>query len=802
MMVRRFCLLLMLVTPGCGLLHAQTLTLPAQTGQALSLAPDDWRLELQQVRSWQFEAPAPAGRRQVVLNFRVRIDNPSTIGSTNMVQVELNGQTVGLKTARRQMRLLNKPNRFAWSDPPFLTWYIPGGQWRLAYAPDFEVLTQAPYYGPEAYHFALDVSDLIRPGDNALTLTHTGNKDIARNARCDLALVFRDLKLEVRQGPGVLPGEPPRPPRSRPFVCGQTRSRPFQAKARQSELIVQDTAGHQYVVTSYLGEGPPGYEGPCRWRHRREVRPEPGRGRLLVTDHFSNTSDQAIPLRLRHELRLGRSRCERVNFGGREDPSLEELNRPECPYLFLPHDGVGVGLVAYDDVLRMHGTLYFDDDRQAGGVRDDWFGLPPHGEYTMTWAVYCTATDNVFDLVNLVRRDWGVAFRLDGGYNFFEPDAILAYDDVKLKQHLDMLDINVAMSQGGWYDRKLVEAGQKNVGHGPIVAGPIYADYRQRLKAACEKLRRLRPGIKCLIYYDCWLVSGADIATQYADSLYTRADGKPRNYQPRTEFGFPIANVVPTLANTMGRETLEKIPGMILDEIGADGLYWDEIAHSFQGNADYAHPDPYTYLIDAKTGAILRPAGAPDLAAQPFKLAMMRAFLERGATIVGNSPPTNMTEQQIHFPRFTETDLPHHPGLASKTWLYTPVSYAGWSTYHLPKVTEADFLADIREKLWNANLYLYSAPMFYHLFTHENLATYEYPITVIGLDEGVIVGQERIITLRPGRFGWPGRPWRGELLLLDRGQRVVARKPVTPEPDGCVGVKLPADGAAIVVCKR
>lgn len=776
---------------------AAPLALPTPPGQGVALAPDDYRLELQQQRTWELHAEP--GQRQVVLSFRARIDNPSTLGSTNMLKLELNGQTVSLKTPRRQTRLLNKPNKFPWTDPPSLTWYLPSGQWRLAYAPNFEILATTPYYGAAAYEFVLDVSDLIQPGANTLTFTHTGNKDVARNARSDLAVYFRDLRLEVRDGVGLRPGAPERPPRFRPFVCGQPRSRPLQYLPMSEGSFRIGTGNHSYVVTSTIG-GETAQQG--LWSHRRTVTAEPQRGRVLVRDSFANLTDTPQAIHLRHELRLQRARSERVNFGGIEDPSLEERNRPEAPYLFLPHDGVGVGIAAYDDVLRMHGMLYFDDERQAGGLRDDWFGLPPRGQYTMTWAVYCTATDNVFDLVNLLRHDWGVSYPIAGGHNFFEPDQILDYDDAKLKAHLEQLNIKVTMSQGGWVDRKLLVAGQRNVGHGPIVAGDYYADYRLRLRAACEKLRRLRPGIKCLIYYDSWLVTGEGIAERYADSFYTRADGRPRNYQPVSEFAFPLANVVPTLDNTMGRETLAKIPGMILDEIGADGLYWDEIANNFQGNADYAHPDPYTYLASAEPGVAPRPCGAPDLAAQPFKLAFMKAFLDRGATIVGNGPPTTLTEQKFAFTRFTETDIPHHPGLVSKTWLHTPVSYAGYATYHLPTVSEADFLADIKEKLWNANLYLFSAPMFYHLFTHENLATYQYPITVLGLDEGVVVGKERIVTLRPGRYGWPGEKWTGEVLWFGPDQRVVRRARMTPGKDGCVAVDLQPDGAAVVVRDR
>ncbi|PJB74125.1 MAG: hypothetical protein CO095_05110 [Armatimonadetes bacterium CG_4_9_14_3_um_filter_58_7] len=134
-----------------------------------------------------------------------------------------------------------------------------------------------------------------------------------------------------------------------------------------------------------------------------------------------------------------------------------------------------------------------------------------------------------------------------------------------------------------------------------------------------------------------------------------------------------------------------------------------------------------------------------------------------------------------------------------KTQLYTPVSYAGYSVYHTPGVTEKDFLEDIRDKLWNANLYLFSAPMFYHLFTHENLATYQYPITPIELDEGVIIGRERLLTLRSGKFGWPGEKWRGELLLFDAEQRVTERKPTRGDKNGYVALQLQQAQAAVIV---
>jgi len=409
------------------------------------------------------------------------------------------------------------------------------------------------------------------------------------------------------------------------------------------------------------------------------------------------------------------------------------------------------------------------------------------------------------DLVNMIREDWLEPFALQGGINFFQPDAILAYDDDELRAHLEMLNINVMMSQGGWYDRQLLAAGTKNIGHGPIVMSDLYADYRARLKAACEKLRRLRPGVKCLIYLDTWLVAGHDLQAKWGDSLWTRKDGRAISNTYHEAWDSEMAMVVPTLDSALGRELLERIPGVYLDEIGADGLYWDEMSWAFgvtgwlSSSPDYAHPDGHTFEISKATGEIVVECGAPELATLPFKQALLHAFQGRGAMVVANTTPTTRTETREQFLRFNETSVAHHPGTIYKSWTYTPVSYAGSSIYHKPGVTEEDFLADIRDKVWNANLYLFSSHIFYPLFTHENLATYQYPITPIELDWGVIIGRERIVTIRPGRFGGPGERWSGEVIYFDKDQRVRATKQVTAGDDGYVDIGFDADEAAVIV---
>lgn len=786
-------------------LLAQEPTLPDQPGARLPLAPDDWRLELKAEREFRFVAPA--GRR-AVLHFLARIDNPTTVGSTNMVRVEVNGAVVGYRTPRRQVRLLNKPNRFAWSDPPTLSWFLRQGEWRLAYAPNFDILAKLPYYGPEAYRFDLDLSDLVQPGENRLRLLHTGNEDIAKHAGSDLAVVFRELSLEVREGPCLLPGEPAVYPRDAPFTVGAPRATPIALTARADQPSALVVKGARYEVESVFVTAGEKERQPRRlgladgrveagaWSLERRI--ETSReGRVIVRDTFHNLTNQAVAIKIDHRLRsLGRQ--ERVYLAGMDDPSLDEVSQGASPYLFCPAADHGVGLAAWDDVLRVHGVLSFDDVHQVGSLRDDCFGLPPGGRYQMTWAVYATASPNRFDLVNLLRADWFKPFRLEGGINFFEADAILAYDEQALAEHLARLNINVAMSQGGWVDRKLAVAGRKNVGHGPIVLSDLYADYRRRLREATAKLKRVRPGLKVLIYYDPRLVSGDGLLERYADSLPRDAGGRPRGYVAETAFGMSIAVVCPTLENGLGKEILARIPTMILDELGADGMYWDEMAWGFDGIVDYAHPDGYTHVTDPVTGAV-RAGGAPELVVLPFKQALLQAFAGRGAMVNGNCAPATLSEYAFPMVRFSETKIPRRPYTARNTQLFSPVSYAGYSVYRKPGVTEQDFLDDIRDKLWDANLYLFSSHLFYSLFTHENLATYQYPITPVELDAGVIVGRERILTLRSGRFGWPGESWTGKLLRFDAEQRLAGQESIHPEADGLLSLKVPENGALVLV---
>ncbi len=426
---------------ACAAAFAQELALPAEVGSTLRLAPDDHVLPMAESEELTFTAPEGLGNRQVLLAFRARIDNPTTVGSTNALIIQVNGQPVQLSTARRQLRLLDKPNTFAWTNPPELTWYITTGQWRIAYAPDFEILLDREHYGPQAYSFAFDISDLVQPGENTITLQNTGNEAVAEHAGAPLDLVFRHLRLEVREGPGVRGGEPDRADDTGPWQPRERRSAPITIDDERPAAMVLTIRGHRYELTSeFSAPGTPGETqwltfpratGPVTtpvivgpgWRLERTITERLDDGRMLVRDSFTSTGDEPVGIRIRHRLRLLDGSAERVNFGGLEDPArVVDGNLANSPYLFLPRDDSGVALVAEDDLLRQHAKFEFDDDNQIAGLTDDWFGLRPAASYTIAWAIYATDTGSVFDIINMLRADWlPEPFTIEGGINFFEP---------------------------------------------------------------------------------------------------------------------------------------------------------------------------------------------------------------------------------------------------------------------------------------------------------------------------------------------------------------------------------------------
>jgi hypothetical protein len=213
---------------------------------------------------------------------------------------------------------------------------------------------------------------------------------------------------------------------------------------------------------------------------------------------------------------------------------------------------------------------------------------------------------------------------------------------------------------------------------------------------------------------------------------------------------------IPTLDNAFGRETAKNID-IILDQIGADGVYWDEF---------YWSATPYVYNkwdgcsadIDPKTLKLTRLKGSATLLSRDFREYHVKRILARGCPFITNGAPHTRTLARLKFQSFVETG-----SITNCGWmlLYSPVALGD----HMTEVTELHAYKNMLKSLDYGCLYAW-----YHVSvipTHKTLTEYMYPFTPIELHSGTVIGKERILTDRSGLFGW-GDQSKFEVHVFDR----------------------------------
>jgi len=111
---------------------------------------------------------------------------------------------------------------------------------------------------------------------------------------------------------------------------------------------------------------------------------------------------------------------------------------------------------------------------------------------------------------------------------------------------------------------------------------------------------------------------------------------------------------------------------------------------------------------------------------------------------VGNN--TAMTRTMGRLPLLIDKEITEGPDVHLAQTPITMGNPAGIRS-------EIDVYADVLRKLEWGNLYFYYGE---GTLTHPSLPQQMYPITVQEVRRGVVVGRERLVTLRSGVYGWPG----------------------------------------------
>ncbi|NLO04981.1 MAG: hypothetical protein GX131_04030 [candidate division WS1 bacterium] len=738
------------------------MTVMAAWSQPIEIVTEPEAIAVQATHEWQI-APVETQDRTALLELTARVDAPSPSGSNYLMQVQVNGELVTGAKSRTVERLVNKPMSFAYSGGLTLLWQE-RGQWRVVYAPDFEVCNAQPWYDGEAYRFVLDISDLLHEDQqNTIAITNLSTPSLAARVGGDLDLVVGMMRLETRDGRS--------PTLSADAVMDQpvNRGEPVAGPA-QFEWGAFNTGGFEITVdgvrypfetlVSYPGGGfnrleaspEPTVEGQGAWSTSLRSGQEPlivGRGpdyelrraitvhedRVEVADTWVNLRNRDLGLIVDNRVMLDGDR--RIHIAGSVDPGRSRYYSPGNPSVYVAGEDHGVGMICEDDVYRNQAWLHYDAEENATGLRTEMLWLPQGGEHTLRWSVYPMASNDYFDFINAVRDDWDSNYLTPGPWAFFNPDTVIDMPIEDLRAQLDERGIDYFIYCGGWVDRK---ANSHTIGFGTYVLDEYWASFRDRLRRAIDKIHEARPGSTCLVYYDTQRDSFPDANERYPDSAITNAEGQHHFTEWSGQYSISWS-MLATLENSYGRAMLDAVDDYF-EQMGIDGLYWDEMETTGYGAPLVTHlfGDGYSCVIDPETHEVDHQIAVQSIAGADHRVAVVEKVREHGGMVMGNGPTSIRRLLELEVPRMVEqqhNDVWWYEGL-----LDTPLGYL--SSYQ----SFDRFVRVVNQ----ASLPVATSWMGYE----HQVQPYLFPFTPIELHPGYLLGQERIVVSISGDFGWHG----------------------------------------------
>ena len=771
----------------------------------IAVIREETRIAPGETRGFDF-GTLPQKDTTILLDVTSRLDCKGLGGSMYFLKLTLNGRVVNAAKTRAVVRLVNRPvvSPVAANTP--YSWFG-NNSWRILYAPDFEGALKFKHFTGNPYQLVLDVTDLTNPmSENRIEITNMANDHTVKAAHTKGELVIQHLV--IRTQPGASPTMTEESADRDAINRGTPGAGPAAYKGRllSGGGFVINAGGQEYAFAtaiSYPNAGlnrlvpaaKPDATGQKEWtvraggtravvegpdyRLRRTVRFTPRR--VEVADEITNLhADQKLGLLVRHEVLL-KGKTATVRLAGNADPAINEYHSNGNPsvYVALPKANFGLGLLVEDDVFRNQVTLYCDNDAATAGLRTEMLCLPAGGSYTLRWSVYLVASSDYFDFINLVRADWGANYTVDGPWTFFSPDTILATPVEEIRRQFQRLGIRYACYCGGWVDGK---HDHKKIGFGTGVMEPYWTDFRRRLRDAAVKIREASPGCKVLVYYDTQRDTSDGSHERFPDSWLTDARGR----QLSTDWSGVYSltwSVVATPTNSFGLAMLDAAD-RYLSEIGADGVYWDEMEATGYGAPLITHaiPDGHSCILDKKTYTLDHEVGVTTLLGEGHRLAVIDHVRAKGGTLMGNGPCA--TRKLLAKKPQRMVEIQHNDTWAYEGNLDSPLGYAS---------SRMDFGNWIRA-LNMATLLVGTT----YRYEHE-ISPYVFPFTPIELHAGYLLGRERIIVTHSGNYGWPGEPCLVQVRHFNKdGKRTGRDFPTVIGKEARTAVEI-AEGEAVVL---
>jgi hypothetical protein len=726
-------------------------------------------LEHKQELSLTIDVDSLPQGRVPTLTFMGRVQWENVGGCCGPLRITVNGKSINpANIAERPpvMQFIGGGTQTSWYGAGVVMWY--GNSYEQIEASRYKPLDVV------AYEYTLRLDDMFHEGENTITFANVDPRENIAVALDDIALAwsspsrFRKPKVYAPAPTGELPVIEPWTeckvdyradvlPGGAVRVAWSGRELTF-----ESQWSIPEGGWARMTADTSTGFDDLHVE---RTIERRDEC-------ILVRDVLINESEQDRPVIVTHQTTI--DGYENLYLGGRPIPmKTGAAASPENPTIFVIGDDSAVGMMPVDDVFRIHYRGSFDGSVME--ISDRSLVLRPGVRYEQQWLIVPVDKPDYWRGINALRRYFDNNFTIDGSFTFFGLHPVdLPLMPWQVEPYLDGKNARyVSVVLGESYK-------------GLFPHGPHKRDMDPtKARTTNALIRAVRPQTKLLSYFntfDCaWRDGDPD---RWTDCRVLLPDGS----QVRNGANYPL--FFATLENEYGRE-LDANVEWLINEVGADGLYWDCYA--------YYHLDHYgdtwdgwTASINPDTHTITRKRSSTTLLTWPYREKITRRILEDGRPLVANTNPVLTSEYRYHFPRFVETaDI----SAVTRAHLFTPIALGD----HVTERTEVDCYRWMLRSLDYGGLYYWYSGRIQA--THETLTSVMFPITIRELHEGYILGDERILTNRSGIFGF-GDASPLDVTVFNRvGQRTDEIEVPTIERDGkrYVELRIPEGYSAAVV---
>jgi len=708
-------------------------------------------LQHRQSSELRFDYSNPANEEQIpALFFRGLIEAQKNDGDTFAVNVFVNQKKID------GHRLLRKTAEMASVDGGRVPIYSGEYGFRLPYASSYEEANLSLAEGNRYARFAskearsdfyLDLSGLLEEGENTLSFVHSVAtvKLPVRLSEISLCFMPKSSAKKIL----VQPAEE--------FFTPNLPSSSLSFQQKKDALIELKLGETSFLCESYFSL--PGGKWVSAsnpyFDFKREVK-RVGSSVLIIEDTFENLSKENLALMQRHEVSLPEHMAEFYLCGVPRSAGLRGYYSGLGNWSSFAGGAMGgIGLLPMDEVFRIHAENYLAGTTKIG-LCDRVLALPPGAVHRSSWALIGCASGSYWDFINQARDLVDANFKLLGPMAFlptYPPHG--SWPDEKVKTFFELKDVNLAVISNGFR----IKYNEKPVPWVFNQGMALYEDF-ELYKSTSERWRRLKPEIKRLPYYHCYIDSSDYSQQRFADSMIQGADGKQIDYG--LDY-YPL--YYPTLENSFGQAS-DKLIDDILD-LNVDGLYWDEFAFSataynYGGTWDRVSAD-----IDMRTHKIIRTKSSIALISLPWRLKQAKKILSRGHLHCNGAIYCDAL-RKLHIPTFAETG---QSIFCARMQLGSPIVLGD----HLTEATQEDAYENMLNALdYGCVYYWYSHKVYpqYHTITEHM-----FPITPIRLGPGFIIGKERILTKSSGYFGWGGND-EFEVYVYDQNGRLLPEFPV------------------------